>query len=91
MRDPAVHRQVIDRVVQAYAAAGFACRGWRESPIKGATSGNTEFISYFVRGEPPPAGSAGGGEAGAAAEAATEAVGSAAADPSVGSLHISDT
>ena len=49
VRDPAVHRQVIERVVGAYEAAGFACQGWRESPIKGAAAGNTEFISYFKR------------------------------------------
>ncbi|KAI7843482.1 hypothetical protein COHA_002958 [Chlorella ohadii] len=49
VRDPAVHRQVIDKVVAAFEGAGFACQGWRESPIKGASSGNTEFISYFRR------------------------------------------
>ena len=81
MRDPAVHRQVIDRVVAAYGQAGFACRGWRESPIKGATSGNTEFISYFVREPTPPGGAAaaeGGGPAATAAATAATA-GSAAA------------
>ena len=71
VRDPAVHRQVIDRVVGAYEAAGFSCQGWRESPIKGAASGNTEFISYFQRRQE--------GEA-AAAEPAAAAAASDAAD-----------
>ena len=63
VRDPAVHREVVERVVGALAARGFACRGWRPSPIKGATSGNTEFLAYFVREGPSTA-------AGAAAAAA---------------------
>ncbi len=45
VRDPAVHRQVIDRIVAAVEEVGFACQGWLESPIKGAASGNTEFVS----------------------------------------------
>ncbi|KAI3435011.1 hypothetical protein D9Q98_003063 [Chlorella vulgaris] len=49
VRDPAVHRQVIDRIVAAVEEVGFACQGWLESPIKGAASGNTEFVSYFRR------------------------------------------
>jgi predicted rRNA methylase YqxC with S4 and FtsJ domains len=73
VRDPAVHRQVIDRVVGAYEAAGFACQGWRESPIKGAASGNTEFISYFKRRQE-------GEAAAAAAEPAAAAAASDAAD-----------
>jgi 23S rRNA (cytidine1920-2'-O)/16S rRNA (cytidine1409-2'-O)-methyltransferase len=49
VRDPEVHRQVIARVVGALEAAGFDCQGWRESPIKGASSGNTEFLAYLRR------------------------------------------
>lgn len=89
--------QVIERVVGAWEGAGFACRGWRESPIKGAASGNTEFISYFVRraGAAPAAADAGeaaaaAGDAPAAAEDAgttetqQEAGGSTAAAPATG-------
>lgn len=73
VRDPAVHREVVDRVVAAVQARGFACRGWRPSPIKGATSGNIEFLAYFVRGQAPAApgsdaAAAQGGTAAAAAE-----------------------
>jgi 23S rRNA (cytidine1920-2'-O)/16S rRNA (cytidine1409-2'-O)-methyltransferase len=52
VRDPAVHQQVIARVVAGYEAAGFRCAGWIESPIKGATSGNTEFLAYLQRRAP---------------------------------------
>jgi len=37
--------------------SGFAFRGVIESPIKGATSGNTEYVAYFAR-EPSPGNSA---------------------------------
>jgi len=49
VKDPAVHAEVIERVVTALAAVGFKSSGWIESPIKGATSGNTEFLAHFVR------------------------------------------
>ncbi|PSC67440.1 hemolysin A isoform B [Micractinium conductrix] len=77
VRDPAVHQQVIDRVVAAWEGAGFQCQGWRESPIKGANAGNTEFLSYFRRLGGDAA--AGGGGAAAAAAAAAEGSASAAA------------
>lgn len=66
-----MHRQVIDRVVAAVEARGFACQGWRESPIKGAASGNTEFVSYFQR-RAELAAAAAGQEAAAAAVAAAK-------------------
>lgn len=75
MRDPAVHRQVIDRVVAGFEACGFACRGWIESPIKGAAAGNTEFVSYFVR-QAGAAAAVGGAAADGAAAAAAEEPGS---------------
>ncbi|KAL4435580.1 hypothetical protein ABPG77_002543 [Micractinium sp. CCAP 211/92] len=75
VRDPAVHRQVIEKVVGAWEGAGFACQGWKESPIKGAASGNTEFISYFVRqlgsGQSPAALSAAAAAAAAGCDAAS--------------------
>ena len=48
VRDPVVHAAVVARVVAGYEAAGFACRGWTTSPIKGAAAGNTEFLAYFL-------------------------------------------
>lgn len=49
VRDPAVHAEVIERVVAGLRDLGFQCSGWMESPIKGATSGNTEFLAHFKR------------------------------------------
>lgn len=48
MRDPAVHQEVIQRVKDGAAAQGLRCTGVIESPIKGATGGNTEFLARFV-------------------------------------------
>ena len=45
--DPQVHREVIERVKEAAVALGFAFEGLIESPIRGAASGNMEFIAYF--------------------------------------------
>ena len=53
MRNPRVHRQVIADVTAGIEAAGFSARGCIESPIKGATSGNTEFLAYFRRQSSP--------------------------------------
>lgn len=79
VRDPAVHREVVDRVVAAVQARGFACRGWRPSPIKGATSGNIEFLAYFVRGQAQARAPAAPGSDAAAAQGGTAAA--AAEDP----------
>eukprot|EP00884_Botryococcus_braunii_P023269 jgi/Botrbrau1/9626/Bobra.0131s0006.1 len=49
VRDPAMHAEVIETVTSAIQQAGFTCRGHMVSPIKGATSGNIEFLAYFVR------------------------------------------
>ncbi|GAB4815622.1 hypothetical protein N2152v2_008078 [Parachlorella kessleri] len=49
VRDPLVHQQVIHKVVDACQQLGFSCQGWTESPIKGASAGNTEFLAYFQR------------------------------------------
>jgi 23S rRNA (cytidine1920-2'-O)/16S rRNA (cytidine1409-2'-O)-methyltransferase len=48
VRDPAVHRAVIERVSSALARCGLLCRGVIESPLKGDKGGNTEFLGYFV-------------------------------------------
>jgi 23S rRNA (cytidine1920-2'-O)/16S rRNA (cytidine1409-2'-O)-methyltransferase len=47
--DPAVHQEIIARVVAGVEAFGFKNHGVIESPIKGAASGNTEFLGYFTR------------------------------------------
>lgn len=49
VRDPAVHAEVLARVCTGVEDSGFTCKGHMPSPIKGATSGNTEFLAYFVR------------------------------------------
>jgi 23S rRNA (cytidine1920-2'-O)/16S rRNA (cytidine1409-2'-O)-methyltransferase len=49
VRDPSVHKDVIKKVVDGFHVAGFECSGWMESPIKGATGGNTEFLAHFTR------------------------------------------
>lgn len=49
VRDPAVHAAVVSKVCAAIEEVGFTCKGHMASPIKGATSGNTEFLAYFVR------------------------------------------
>ena len=48
VRDPAVHRAVIDHVLSTYAARGFAPQQCIPSPIKGANAGNTEFLAHLV-------------------------------------------
>lgn len=66
VRDPAVHRDVIARVVAGVEALGFDCDGVIPSPIRGAKEGNQEFLAgfRFVRPGPLPA------DVAAAAEAA---------------------
>ncbi len=49
VRSPRVHRQVVADVTAGIVAAGFSALGCIESPLKGATSGNTEFLAYFRR------------------------------------------
>lgn len=44
-----VHQDVIQRVTSGIEAWGFKAQGVCESPIKGEKSGNTEFLSYFIR------------------------------------------
>lgn len=53
VRNPRVHRQVIADVTAGVEAASFSAHGCIESPIKGATSGNTEFLAYFRRQSSP--------------------------------------
>ena len=47
VRDPKVHKQVIETVTSGIVAEGFSSEGHIESPIPGATSGNKEFLAWF--------------------------------------------
>jgi 23S rRNA (cytidine1920-2'-O)/16S rRNA (cytidine1409-2'-O)-methyltransferase len=46
IKDPAVHQDVVDKVVKFAQEQGFCLKGVIESPIEGAT-GNKEFLAYF--------------------------------------------
>lgn len=49
VKDVRVHKEVIAKVSAGAEALGFIPQGVMESPIKGATSGNTEFLAHFIR------------------------------------------
>ena len=49
VRDPAVHKAVIESTINAISDLGFISSGWTESPIKGSMKGNTEFLAHFSR------------------------------------------
>jgi len=49
VRDPKVHKEVIETVCTGIAALGFTVEGHIESPIKGASSGNKEFLAMFKK------------------------------------------
>jgi len=66
VRDASVHADVVERVSTGIAARGFRRAALIESPIRGASKGNKEFLGHFVRlcpGEadsrPPPSGKSG--------------------------------
>ncbi|PON75147.1 hemolysin A /rRNA methyltransferase TlyA [Parasponia andersonii] len=48
VRDPLVHQEVLEKIINGVENFGFSSNGWIESPIKGA-EGNTEFLVHFVR------------------------------------------
>lgn len=48
IKNPEVHKRVIDHVVAGITTFGFTCVGVTESPIEGS-SGNKEFLAYFTR------------------------------------------
>ncbi|WP_166239179.1 TlyA family RNA methyltransferase [Paenibacillus turpanensis] len=52
VRDPAVHRDVLRRVLADAEAFGFLLEGLTFSPIKGG-EGNVEFLACWRTGEPP--------------------------------------
>ncbi|KAJ8748215.1 hypothetical protein K2173_000623 [Erythroxylum novogranatense] len=48
VRDPEVHQEVLEKIINGVESFGFRNNGWIESPLKGA-EGNTEFLVYFSR------------------------------------------
>ncbi|CAA2954958.1 16S rRNA (cytidine(1409)-2 -O)-methyltransferase [Olea europaea subsp. europaea] len=48
VRDPLVHQEVIEKIIKGVQDHEFHCKGWIESPIKGA-EGNKEFLACFSR------------------------------------------
>lgn len=50
VRDAAVHEAVIAEVTAGAAMHGLLRKDLMESPIRGAQSGNVEFLAHFVRG-----------------------------------------
>eukprot|EP00249_Psilotum_nudum_P007310 c20467_g1_i2 orf=403-1437(-) len=50
VRDPDVHKEVLQKVIAGIVGHGFHCEGWMQSPLKGA-EGNTEFLAYFERNQ----------------------------------------
>lgn len=51
VRDPAVHRMVIERVLEQARQMGYGVAGLDHSPIKGP-EGNIEFLTLLVKGGP---------------------------------------
>lgn len=39
---------MIDKIINGVESYGFRCKGWIESPLKGA-EGNIEFLACFMR------------------------------------------
>lgn len=52
VRDPRIHRKVLERVVRDAAEAGFRCDGLTASPLTGP-AGNHEFLGVFRRSKEP--------------------------------------
>ncbi|XP_058205850.1 uncharacterized protein LOC131319546 isoform X3 [Rhododendron vialii] len=48
VKDPLVHQEVREKIINGVENHGFRCKGWIESPLKGA-AGNTEFLVCFTR------------------------------------------
>ncbi|KAL2488391.1 bacterial hemolysin-related [Forsythia ovata] len=46
VRDPLVHQEVLEKIINGVQDFGFQCEGWIESPLKGA-DGNKEFLASF--------------------------------------------
>ncbi|KAK4419739.1 putative rRNA methyltransferase YqxC [Sesamum alatum] len=48
VRDPLVHQEVLAKIINGVQDFGLECKGWIESPLKGA-DGNKEFLACFSR------------------------------------------
>ncbi|KAL7113724.1 hypothetical protein ACP275_04G077900 [Erythranthe tilingii] len=48
VRDPLVHQEVLEKIINGVQDFGFECTGWIESPLKGV-DGNKEFLASFTR------------------------------------------
>ncbi|KAL9256738.1 putative rRNA methyltransferase YqxC [Drosera capensis] len=48
VKDPQVHQEVLEKVINGVESLGFCSKGWIESPLKGA-DGNKEFLVRFDR------------------------------------------
>ncbi|CAN8258175.1 unnamed protein product [Cochlearia groenlandica] len=53
VKDPEVHQEVLEKIINGVERYGFTSKGFIESPIKGA-EGNTEFLVCFNRGTIKP-------------------------------------
>jgi len=54
VRDEAVHARVMRSILDFARETGFSVRGLTRSPIKGAKSGNTEFLVWLAWGQAAP-------------------------------------
>jgi 23S rRNA (cytidine1920-2'-O)/16S rRNA (cytidine1409-2'-O)-methyltransferase len=52
VRDPKIHRKVLEKVVRDAAESGFRCDGLTASPLTGP-AGNHEFLGIFRRSQEP--------------------------------------
>eukprot|EP00890_Picochlorum_soloecismus_P005051 jgi/Picsp_1/5547/NSC_02906-R1_hemolysin a len=50
VRDKSVHANVLHNVIHGWQDVGFRCSGLIQSPIKGATAGNVEYLCHLKRG-----------------------------------------
>ena len=48
IKDPKIHKKVVDKVLHDLEQEGLTCKGVIESPITG-TEGNKEFLGYFIK------------------------------------------
>jgi len=49
IKDPEVHKKVVEKIRKGMQDFGFKMHDFIESPIKGAASGNLEFLAFFTR------------------------------------------
>lgn len=49
VKDSGARQAAVDAVIEGFAVSGFHCLGSMESPIRGATSGNIEYLCHFRR------------------------------------------